>query len=98
EILEIGNRFRNVLSKTVCRARNTAANRLTEYQEVGIKTLDASVATGSGTNSVGFVDDEQSSVLASELAELPMVAGIGMHYPHIGHYRLGQDAGDIARQ
>src|SRR5438445_4492989 len=97
KILASLNRLGNILGKAVRRAGHAAANRLSENEEVGIKVFDLSVATGSRTNRVGFVNDEQSSVLARELAQPAMVAGIGMHDPYIGHCRLGQDAGDIAR-
>ena len=84
------------MSKAVSRARNAAANGLSENQEVGIKIFNAGVATWSGANGVSFVDDEQSSILARELAQMLVVAWIGMHDPHIRHNGLGQDARDIA--
>ena len=91
-----GNCVGNILSKAVRRTRNAASDGLAENEEVGIKIFDPRVATGSGTNSVGFINDEQSSVLTRELAQLPMVARFGMHNPYIGHCGLGEDASHIA--
>ncbi len=83
------------LRKSVSRAGNACADRLAEYDHVGLEILGARVAAGAGADGMGFVDDQKRSVLARDFAKGLMVSGLGMDDADISHRGLRQNAGDI---
>ena len=45
---------------------------------------------------MSFIDDEQRAVLAGEIAQGLMIAGLGQHDADIGQRRFGQHTSDIS--
>ena len=96
EAVALKNHVRDFLGEAVGRAGESASDRLAEDEEVGVEVFGAGVAAGAGADGVRLVDDEQSAVLARELAQRMVVAGNGMHDANVGQGRLSQHAGYVA--
>ena len=90
------HQVRDFLREAVGGSGDSASDRFAEYEEVRIQLFGACVAAGAGADGVGLVDDEQRAVLARDLAQCVMVAGLGMHDADVGHGRFSQNAGDVA--
>ena|SRR6516225_12196890 len=95
KVLVCGNGLRNAPRESVGRPGNSTANGLAAYHDVGIEIFCARVASWPGTDGVGFVDDQQSTVPPRRCAQPLVKTRIRKHDADVRQCRLGENAGDI---
>ena len=84
------------LRETVGRTGHAGSDGLTDYEHVGVEIFGASIAAGPSADGVSFIDDKKCAVLAGEIAERLMKAGLGQDDADIGHRRFCQHTSDIS--
>ena len=91
-------RVGELLGDAVGADRHAAGDRLADGHDVGAQAAGARAAADAGAEGVRLVVDEQRAGLVAELAHGLEEARLGRHDADVGHRRLHEHAGDVARR
>lgn len=79
-------------------ARNAAGQHLAQHQHIGLEVKLARATFRTHGDGVRLVDEQQSAGSARQAAHRLMKTRFRRHHADIGHMRLGEHHGDVARR